>query len=85
MQSSNKRIVSRLATLAALVAVCQVAAAALSPEKEMQVLLDFQCHGAKTLKQAEANHETMGRRFTDRHPVMECLKAKILELKAAGK
>jgi hypothetical protein len=85
MQRSNQRIVSRVAILAALVSMCQIAAAALSPEKELQVLLDFQCHGAKTLKQAETNHENMGRRFTDRHPVMECLKAKIVELKAAGK
>jgi hypothetical protein len=85
MQRSNYRIVSRVASLVAVVSVCQGAFAGLPPEKEMKVLLDFQCHGAKTLKQAEANHATMGRRFTDAHPVMECLKSKIEELKAAGK
>ena len=85
MQRSNIRIVSRVALMAALVSVCQGALAGLPPEKEMQVLLDFQCHGVKTLKQAEANQANMGRRFTDAHPVMECLKAKIEVLKSAGK
>jgi hypothetical protein len=85
MQRNNKRLVSRLAILAALVSVCQVAAAALTPEKELQALLDFQCHGVKTLKQAEENQARMGNRYTDQHPVMECLKAKVAALKAAGK
>lgn len=85
MQRSSNRNLSRVAIVAALVSVCQVAAAALPPERELQVLLDFQCHGVKTLKQAETNQANMGRRFTDKHPVMECLKAKIEELKAAGK
>ena len=53
--------------------------------REVKAIVDFQCHGAKTLKKAEANHAYMARSYTDRHPVMECLNKKIEELKAAGK
>jgi hypothetical protein len=86
MQRSKNSIVSRVALMAAFVSVCQGATAADAPlSKDVQTLVDFQCHGVKTLKQAEANYANMGRGYTDRHPVMECLKKKIEELKAAGK
>ncbi|MEO6078320.1 MAG: hypothetical protein ABIQ86_00870 [Steroidobacteraceae bacterium] len=86
MQCSKHRIVSRVAVVAALVSVCQAAMAdPLPPSVEIKNLVEFQCHGAKTLKQAEANYADMARGFTDAHPVMECLKKKIVELKAAGK
>jgi hypothetical protein len=86
MQRSKNSIVSPVAIIAALVSFCTGAMADPLPRsKEIQNLLDFQCHAAKTLKQAEANYADMARGFTDSHPVMECLKKKIEELKAAGK
>ena len=86
MQHIKKWKVSRVALVAALVSVCQVTLADPLPRsKEIQNLIDFQCNAAKTLKQAEANYADMARGFTDSHPVMECLKKKIEELKAAGK
>jgi hypothetical protein len=86
MQRSKKSIVTRAALIAAIVSVCQgIMADPLPRSVEIQNLLDFQCHAAKTLKQAEANYANMARGFTDQHPVMECLKKKIEELKAAGK
>lgn len=86
MKFSKHGIVSRAAILAVLAGACQVAVAADGPiSKEVQTLMDFQCHGVKTLKQAEANYANMARGYTDAHPVMECLKKKIEELKAAGK
>jgi hypothetical protein len=86
MHCSKQRSISRLAILAAIVSMCQGAIAdALPRNKEIQNLIDFQCHGAKTLKQAEANYADMARGFTDQHPVMICLKKRIEELKAAGK
>jgi hypothetical protein len=86
MHCSKQRFVSRIAILAAIVSVCQVGFADELPRnKEIQNLIDFQCHGAKTLKQAEANYADMARGFTDQHPVMICLKKRIEELKAAGK
>jgi hypothetical protein len=86
MHCSKQRFVSRIAILAAIVSVCQGAFADELPRnKEIQNLIDFQCHGAKTLKQAEANYADMARGFTDQHPVMICLKKRIEELKAAGK
>ena len=86
MQRSKNSIVSRVAIIAALVSVCTGATADPLPRsKEIQNLVEFQCHAAKTLKQAEANYADMARGFTDAHPVMECLKKKIEELKAAGK
>jgi hypothetical protein len=84
MQRNNT--VSRVAIVAALFSVFQVAMADELPRsKEIQNLIDFQCNAAKTLKQAEANYADMARGFTDAHPVMICLKKKIEELKAAGK
>lgn len=86
MQRSRGWIVSRVAIMAAIVSACQGAMADPLPRsKEIQNLLEFQCYAAKTLKQAEANYADMARGFTDSHPVMECLKKKIEELKAAGK
>jgi hypothetical protein len=86
MQCSNQRIVSRVAIMAAIFSVCQGASAADAPmSKEVKNMVDFQCHAVKTLKQAEANYADMARGYTDQHPVMECLKKKIAELKAAGK
>jgi hypothetical protein len=83
----NKRLIaSRIAAAAAFVVVGQIAVAADAPmSKEVKNLVDFQCHGVTTLKQAEANYANMARAYTDAHPVMECLKKKIEELKAAGK
>jgi hypothetical protein len=84
MQRSN--LVTRAAFIAAFFSVFQGAVADELPRsKEIQNLIDFQCNGAKTLKQAEANYADMARGFTDAHPVMICLKKKIEELKAAGK
>jgi outer membrane lipoprotein-sorting protein len=86
MHRSKPSIVSRVAIVAAFVSVCQGATAADAPmSKEVKNLVDFQCHAVKTSKQAEANQANMARAYTDRHPVMECLKTKIEELKAAGK
>jgi hypothetical protein len=86
MQRSKPLILSRVAIVAAFVSVCQVATADQLPRsKEIQNLIEFQCNAAKTLKQAEANYADMARGYTDSHPVMECLKKKIEELKAAGK
>ena len=86
MQPSKHRIVSRVAILAVLASVCTIAPAADAPvSREVQNLIDFQCHGAKTLKQAQANYADMARGYTDQHPVMICLKKKIEELKVAGK
>lgn len=86
MQRSKQWIVSRVAIMAAVVAVCQGASAGTVPiTREVQALIDFQCHQAKTLKQAEANYANMARGFTDRHPVMECLTKKIEELKVASR
>lgn len=85
MQCSH-RIVSRLAIMAALFAAGQAATAGDVPmTQEVKNLVEFQCHAAKTSKQAEANYADMGRGYTDAHPVMECLKKKIADLKAAGK
>jgi hypothetical protein len=86
MQRSKQSVLSRVAMVAAFVSVFQVASADELPRsKEIQNLIEFQCNGAKTLKQAEANYADMARGFTDQHPVMICLKKKIEELKAAGK
>jgi hypothetical protein len=86
MQRSNTWIVSRVAIGAALVSVCVGAVADPLPRSvEIKNLIEFQCNSAKTLKQAEANYADMARGYTDSHPVMECLKKKIEELKAAGK
>ncbi len=85
MQRSKPWILS-CAITAAFAAVCQCAIAADAPlSREIQAIVDFQCHQANTLKQAEANRANMARGYTDRHPVMECLNKKIEELKAAGK
>jgi len=84
MQRNKQWIVS--SAIAAFVSVCQIATAADVPmSRETQAIVDFQCHQVKTLKQAEANYANMGRGYTDAHPVMECLKKKIEELKASGK
>lgn len=86
MHNSKRRIVSGVFLLAAAIVVGPVSVADEAPlSKEMKSMVDFQCHGAKTLKQAEANYANMGRDYTDQHPVMACLKKKIEELKAAGK
>jgi len=86
MHSSKRRIVSSVVSMVAAIVACQVAAADEAPmTKEMKSMVDFQCHGAKTLKQAEANYANMARDYTDQHPVMACLKKKIEELRAAGK
>lgn len=86
MQRSKLSIPSCVATAAALVMFCHGAAATDVPmTREVQNLVAFQCHGAKTLKQAEANYADMARGYTDAHPVIICLKKKIEELKAAGK
>ena len=86
MQRSKHSVLSQVAVLAAFVSVFQVARADQLPrDKEIQNLIEFQCNGAKTLKQAEANYADMARGYTDQHPVMICLKKKIEELKAAGK
>jgi hypothetical protein len=86
MHRNKQSMVSRVAIMAALVSVCQGATAADAPmSKEVKNLVDFQCHGVTTLKQAEANYANMARAYTDKHPVMECLTKKIEELKAARK
>jgi hypothetical protein len=86
MQNSKRLIVSRIATLAAFVVLGQAAVASDAPmSKELQSMVDFQCHGATTLKQAEANYANLARGYTDQHPAMACLKQKIQALKAAGK
>ena len=86
MQRSKQWIVSGVAGVAAFVSVCNGAMAGDVPmTREIQAIVDFQCHQAKSLKQAEANYANMGRGYTDAHPVMECLKKKIEELKATSK
>lgn len=86
MQRSKQSVLLRVAMVAAFVSVFQGASADELPRsKEIQNLIEFQCNGAKTLKQAEANYADMARGYTDQHPVMVCLKKKIEELKAAGK
>jgi hypothetical protein len=86
MQRSNPWVVSLFAVAAGFVPVCQAVAGADVPmTKEIKAMVDFQCHGAKTLKKAEANHAYMARSYTDQHPVIQCLNKKIVELKAAGK
>lgn len=86
MHRSKQGMISRLVMAGALVSAFQLGHATNVPmTKEVKNLVDFQCHGATTLKQAEANYANMSRGFTDQHPVMECLKKRIEELKAAGK
>lgn len=88
MQPTQKKLVSRAVLAAALASFCHGAASSegeIPVTKEIQNIIDFLCHGAKTSKQAEANHTRMARGYTDRHPVLICLKNKIAELKAAGK
>lgn len=86
MQRNKQWNVSRVAIMAAMLSVCDGALAADAPmSKEVKAMVDFQCHAARTLTQAEANRANMARSYTDRHPVMECLNKKIEELKAAGK
>lgn len=86
MHSNKRRIVSSVVAMAAAILAGQGAVADEAPmTKEVKSMVDFQCHGAKTLKQAEANYANMARDYTDQHPVMACLKKKIEELKAAGK
>jgi uncharacterized membrane protein len=86
MHNSKRSIVSQVAILAAFAMTGQVAVAADAPmSKEVQSMVDFQCHGATTLKQAEANYANLARGYTDQHPAMACLKQKIQTLKAAGK
>jgi hypothetical protein len=86
MLRNKRNVVSRVAFLAAFGLAGQIATAVEVPvTKEVQNLIDYQCHGAKTLKQAQDNYTNMGRGYTDAHPVMVCLKKKIEELKTAGK
>lgn len=98
MQRGKQWFVSRVAILAMAVSTCQVAlpdeatladsapvADAVPMTRQIKSMVDFQCHGAKTSKQAEANYANMARDYTDQHPVLVCLKKKIEELKAAGK
>lgn len=86
MQPSERQNVFLSVLVTVLVSVCQVARATDVPmTREIQAIVDFQCHQAKTVKQAETNYANMGRGYTDAHPVMECLKKKIEELRAAGK
>lgn len=86
MQSGKRSILSRAAIAVAIVAISQVGAAQeVSMTKEVKAMVDFQCHGAKTLQQAEANLARMERDYTDQHPVIACLKKKIGEMKAGAK
>lgn len=92
MQPGKHWFVSRIAILTMALSACPLAMADEPPmaeeipmTRQMKSIVDFQCHGAKTLKQAEANYANMARDYTDQHPVMVCLKKKIEELKAAGK
>jgi hypothetical protein len=85
MHNSKRWMVSGVAIAAAWVAAGPLAAADEVPmTKEMKLIVDFQCHGAKTVKQAESNLANMERSYSDQHPVVICLKKKIVELKAAG-
>jgi hypothetical protein len=85
MQRNKQWIAPIVVSLVILVSPQGEASAEVPMTKEVKAIVDFQCHGAKTLKKAEANHAYMARSYTDRHPVMECLNKKIEELKAAGK
>lgn len=85
MQLSKPSIVSRFAIVTLVAAAGSAVAADAPMSKEVKNMVDFQCHSVTTLKQAEANYANMARAYTDAHPVMECLKKKIEELKAAGK
>jgi hypothetical protein len=87
MQRGKFRFVSRVAIVAAVIAIGQVASAQeeMPMSKEMKSMVDFQCHGAKTLQQAEANLARMSRDYTDQHPVIACLKKKIDEMKGGAK
>lgn len=87
MQRGKSRFVSSVAILAAVVAIGQVAGAQeeVPMSKEMKSMVDFQCHGAKSLQQAEANLARMSRDYTDQHPVIVCLKKKIDEMKGGAK
>jgi hypothetical protein len=86
MQRNMRHLVSHFATLAAIVMAGQAAVAADAPlSREVQNMVDFQCHGATTLKQAEANYANLARGYTDAHPAMACLKKKIEALRATGK
>lgn len=87
MQRGKFRFVSGVAILAAVVAIGRVASAQeeVPMSKETKSMVDFQCHGAKTLQQAEANLARMSRDYTDQHPVIVCLKKKIDEMKGGAK
>jgi hypothetical protein len=92
MQHGKHWFVSRIAILATALSACPVALTDEAPmadevpmTRQIKSIVDFQCHGAKSVKQAEANYANMARDYTDQHPVMVCLKKKIEELKAAGK
>ena len=86
MHRSKLSIVSRAAFAAVFISLGQGAMAQDSARaKEEKALMDFQCHAAKTVQKLEANYADMARRFTDAHPVMQCMKAKMDELKAGGK
>jgi hypothetical protein len=86
MQFGKRWILSRAAIAAVLVAAGAAGTAQEVPmTKEMKAMVDFQCHGAKTLQQAEANLARMERDYTDQHPVIACLKKKIGEMKGGAK
>lgn len=88
MQFDQRWIISRAAIVAAIVAAGPVAVAGADEvpmTKEMKSMVDFQCHGAKTLQQAEANLARMERDYTEQHPVVACLKKKVAEMKQGAK
>jgi hypothetical protein len=86
MQSDKRWSLSRAAIVAAMIAVGPAATADEVPmTKEMKSMVDFQCHGAKTLKQAEDNLARMERDYTEQHPVVACLKRKVAEMKQGTK
>jgi hypothetical protein len=85
MRKSRQRILARVAIVAAMVSVGQMAKADEVPmTKEIKAMVDFQCHGAKSLQQAEANLARAERDYTDQHPVVACLKKKVVELKSSA-
>lgn len=84
MQRNTRWIISGIATIASLFVGSMAGAEDAPPSGAAAVnnIVEFQCHGAKTLQQAEKNYAQMGRQYTDVHPVMACLKKKIEEMKA---
>jgi hypothetical protein len=86
MQFNKRWILARTAIVTACVALGTAATAEEVPmTKEMKSMVDFQCHGAKTLQQAEANLARMERDYTEQHPVVACLKKKVAEMKQGAK